>query len=161
MTSPLLTTAEITPDPALGALVDALAAAPFEASHVGYAGTPSRAWVAFQALREAASTEVLLALLQHRSFVVRAYVAEHAARHHPEHARALAGLVRDTAQVWQRAGCLPVPTSMSEEILGAIEPHAGHPEVQALLQEVASDVSSGAAGVACRLLLARSRPEAR
>lgn len=99
-------TADLVGRAEVAALVDALAAEKrVESSHVGAGGTPSGVYARYAALAKAATDAELVALLEHESAVVRAYVARHVAAHLPAGFQPLVALAKDETLVDDLSGC--------------------------------------------------------
>ncbi len=93
--------------PEIAALVDALAAeTDLESSHIGAAGSPSAVYAKFTALAEKANEAEMVALLEHRSAVVRGYSAQHVAGKLPARLEALVPLAEDATAVPTLNGCM-------------------------------------------------------
>lgn len=115
------TTAELVPDRKLAALVDDLAKEKtIESSHIGAAGAPSRVYAKFVAVRGAASTAQLEALLRHESPIVRGYVGAHIARSVPGSVARLEPLLDDASAVDTLDGCIGGNAVVRQHLLEAL-----------------------------------------
>lgn len=132
-----LKTADIPGDAAFHAKVDDLAAgARIDSSHIGAAGAPSPVFAKFLAVRAAASSAQLAALLRHESPVVRGYVAKDVAAGPFERAQ-LVPLLADTAHVERRDGCAGGGSSIAELVIEAVCEAKPTPVREELLLEAA------------------------
>jgi HEAT repeat protein len=137
-------------DPELGRRVQVLAGfLRIESSHIGAAGAPSAAFAAFDAVRQLATEEDLVALLRHPSPVVRGYVAQHVARAVPRALPAALALLGDTTPVGQVQGCM-----ISEGTVGGVVSEAlcwsTLPEAKAEVARRAREGSPGSVwAIAC------------
>lgn len=129
--------------PAVQKLVDDLAKEKsIESSHIGFAGAPSAVWAKWDAVRKAASTDELRALLGHASLVVRGYVAQEMAGWKTLEAAALEPILHDMTPVTNMSGCDIGDDPLGAFVLATLCYNAGDPVgAKALFKRMAADAS--------------------
>ena len=114
-------TTDISTDAAFVALVEALAKHDeMESSHVGYAGSPSKIYAAYDKLANAATPEQILALAFHERPVVRGYMAAHIVRNHPQHHSGVAPLFGDDTALKTQQGCMGLTQNVANVVGDAL-----------------------------------------
>jgi hypothetical protein len=146
----LADTAELVHAPAAAARVDALAREhQVESERIGYGGEPSSSYAVFAAVVQESSREDVIALLRHRSAVVRGYAANYVVAQRPRDVGALRPLLADDTVVSYLDGCVSMQMAIGDRVARQL---CGVPgaEAQRLLEELASlDLPRAAIARAC------------
>ena len=121
----------------------------YESKYVGYGGSPSATYALFETLRGLANERELIALLEHESAIVRAYVGVHVASKVAAGLPALTALAEDDSPLSTLQGCIGGGSSVSMLVVEALctSPLEGAPK--ALLAIHARGGAMAADALAC------------
>jgi hypothetical protein len=142
----------------MAALVEELAARDIvQSSHVGPMGGPSQTYELYRQLAASSSRAQMLALLRHKSPVVRGYVAQFFVGESGDDLAALSPLFDDDTTVQTQNGCRVDPHSMCELVLARVSPA----RVAARLQQVTRESRNFCRMYALKALAALKDPTIR